>query len=275
MEQAMSQAVVSRRARGTLSRRAELTLGAVGLAGLVLLWQVASAAGILSERVVPAPTDVAGALGRLAGSGEVWSAVWATVSITIIGMAVILLIAIPAAMAIHASRAVENSTWFLIEFLKPIPGVALIPLALLLWGPTDGVKLFLIVFGALWPMLTQLVYGLRETPGLVLDMARVYRFGYAQRIYRITIPSLMPFMLTGLRISVTIALIIAVVTEYIVGMPGLGSMLALAQLNGLVDQAFALLLISGLLGLAFSGSVAALSGPLLFWHPSQRERSRA
>ncbi|WP_129662486.1 ABC transporter permease [Phytoactinopolyspora endophytica] len=271
----MSQVVVNRRASGTLSRQAELTLGAVGLIGLVLLWQVASVTGLVSERVVPAPTDVAGALGRLVTTGDFWGAVWATVSITVIGMVVILLIAVPAAMAIHASRIVEHSTWFLIEFLKPIPGVALIPLALLLWGPTDGVKLFLIVFGSLWPMLTQLVYGLREIPGLALEMARVYRFGFWQRIHRITIPSVLPFTLTGLRISVTIALIIAIVTEYIVGMSGLGSLLALAQLNGVVDQAFALLLVSGLLGLAFSGAVAALSGPLLFWHPSQRERRNA
>src|SRR5690606_19842522 len=121
--------------------------------------------------------------------------------------------------------------------LKPIPGVALIPLALLLWGPTEGVKLALIVFGAVWPLLTQLVYGLREVPGTALEMAKVYRLSRSQRLRRITLPSVLPFTLTGLRISVTIALIIAIVTEYIVGMPGLGSLLALAQLNGVVDQA--------------------------------------
>lgn len=106
-------------------------------------------------------------------------------------------------------------------------------------------------------------------------MGRVYRLTMAQRVRWLTIPSMMPFTLTGLRISVTIALIVAVVTEYIAGIPGLGAMLATAQLNGAVPQAFALLFVAGLLGLAFSGGVDALGRPLLFWHASQREKAGA
>ncbi|GAA3777168.1 ABC transporter permease [Microbacterium kribbense] len=267
----------SRRSRASapLSSGVEATLSVVGVVGLIALWQIVSMTGAVSARILSSPWDVATAGGRLLMTGEFWMATWATVWITVLGIIVVMLIAVPLAIAIHRSQFVDESTWFVIEFLKPIPGVALIPLTLLLWGPGDGVKLFLIVFGALWPILTQLVYGLRETSGIALDMTRVYRFSPAQRLRWLTIPSMMPFTLTGLRISVTIALIITVVTEYIAGIPGLGTMLAVAQLNGVTDQAYALLLFAGLLGLAFSGAVASLSRPLLFWHASQRERRGA
>lgn len=260
------------RAGDGLSRRSEVILGAVGLVGLVLLWQLLSMTGLLSARVIPAPSDVAVSFGNLALRTEFWQSAGQTAWATLLGMLLILVIATPLAMLLSSSQFADQSLWFIIEFLKPIPGVALIPLALLLAGPTDGVRLFLIVFGALWPMLTQLVYGFNEVSGLVLDTAKVYRLSFMQRVQRVLVPSIMPFALTGVRISITIALVIAVVTEYIVGMRGIGSLLAQAQLNGVVDQAFALLIFSGILGLLFSGAVALLSGPLLFWHPSQRER---
>lgn len=265
----------ARATSGTLSRRTEVILGAVGLVGLIGLWQLLSAVGVLSPRVVPAPSDVALSFGRLAATSEFWAYAGQTAWATIFGTILIVLIAVPLAMAISSSRVVDQSTWFIIEFLKPIPGVALIPLALLLAGPTNGVRVFLIVFGALWPLLTQLVYGFKEVSGLIVDTSRVYQFSLWQRVRAVAIPSIMPFALTGLRISVTIALVISVVTEYIVGIRGIGSMLAEAQLNGVVDQAFALLIFSGLTGLVLSGAVALLSGPLLFWHPSQRERRAA
>lgn len=271
----MSQRRSVQRARSGLSRRTEIILGGVGLVGLIGLWYLLSVTGVLSARVIPSPVDVAISFGELATQGEFWSYAGQTAWATFISTIIILVIATPLAMVISSSRTVDQSTWFIIEFLKPIPGVALIPLALLIAGPTDGVRIFLIIFGALWPMLTQLVYGFNEVSGLVIDTAKVYRFSFWQRVRHVSIPSIMPFALTGLRISVTIALVIAVVTEYIVGIRGIGSMLAQAQLNGVVDQAFALLIFSGLLGLLFSGAVAALSAPALFWHPSQRERRAA
>lgn len=263
---------VRRSPRRPLSPTAEVLLGLAGVVGLIAIWEIVTRFGLVSPRVLPPPSEVLVAGVALLGEGEFWVATWATVWVTIVGILVILAIAVPLSIAIHASQFVEESTWFIIEFLKPIPGVALIPLTLLVWGPTDAVKVFLIVFGALWPILTQLIYGLREISGIALDMSRVYRFNPLQRLRFLTVPSMMPFALTGLRISVTIALIIAIVTEYIAGLPGLGSLLALAQLNGVMDQAYALLLLSGVLGLAFSGAVSAMEGPLLFWHPSQREK---
>lgn len=254
------------------SSTAEIVLGIVGILGLLSVWELVSQVGLVSSRAVPPPSEVAVTAVELLTRSDFWVAVWDTVWATGLGVTAMIAIAVPLAIAIHSSRTVEESTWFIIEFLKPIPGVALIPLALLIWGPTDGIKVALIVFGGVWPLLTQLIYGLRETSGVALNMTKVYQFTAWQKLRYLTIPSLMPFALTGLRISVTLALIIAIVTEYIVGINGVGLLLSMAQLNGLIHQTYALLFFSGVLGLLASGLVAAMSGPLLFWHPSQREK---
>lgn len=252
--------------------RLELLLGFIGIVALLVAWEAVSRLGFVSPKAIPPPSEVAITAADLLSRGNFWLATWQTVWATLLGMVAIIAIAVPVAIAIHSSRTVEESTWFIIEFLKPIPGVALIPLALLVWGPTAGIKVGLIVFGGLWPLLTQLVYGLKETSGVAISMSKVYQFTAWQKFRYLTLPSLMPFALTGLRISITIALIVAIVTEYIVGISGLGLLLSTAQLNGLIDQTYALLFFSGVLGLLASGLIAALSRPLLFWHPSQREK---
>jgi ABC-type nitrate/sulfonate/bicarbonate transport system permease component len=261
--------------RKVLSARAELALGLAGIATVIVVWGVASATGALSPSAVPPPLDVARALGALLASGDFWLALLQTVIVALSGVVIVILIAVPLAMAIHGSFAFRESTWFVLEFLKPIPPVALIPLTILLWGPTKSVELFLVVFAALWPMLTQLVYGLREVSGTALDVARVYRFSSWQRTWRIVVPSLMPFAMTGLRISVTMALVVSIVTEYIVGIPGLGAMLSTSQVNGLLDRMYALIVAMGLLGLAMNGGITLLNKPVLFWHASQREKVSA
>jgi ABC-type nitrate/sulfonate/bicarbonate transport system permease component len=259
----------------TLSARTEALLGAAGLASVIVLWAIASATGLLSPNAVPSPLVVAEAFGALLASPGFWISLLNTLAVALAGVTIVILITVPLAMAIHGSMAVRESSWFLIEFLKPIPPVALIPLTILLWGPTKSVELFLVVFAALWPMLTQLVYGLREVSGTALDVARVYRLTPAQRTFNIVVPSLMPFAMTGLRISVTMALVVAIVTEYIVGIPGLGAMLSTTQVNGLLDRMYALIVAMGLLGLALNAGITLLNKPVLFWHASQRERVAA
>lgn len=261
--------------RGALSPTTEFALGLAGLVSAVAVWWIASATGALSPNAVPPPGEVFVAFLALLGSPQFWIAALNTVVVALLGVIIVILISVPLAMAIHRSTFVRESTWFPIEFLKPIPPVALIPLTILIWGPTKSVELFLIVFAALWPMLTQLVYGLREVSGTSLDVAKVYRFSAWQRTMRIVVPSLTPFAMTGLRISVTLALIVAIVTEYIVGIPGLGSMLSTSQGSGILDRMYALIVAIGLLGLSFNGILTLINKPLLFWHASQRERVAA
>jgi ABC-type nitrate/sulfonate/bicarbonate transport system permease component len=204
------------------------------------------------------------------GTSAFWAAVGATVTAALTGLAIVIVIALPMALLISRYEFFRLSTWIPIEFLKPIPPVALIPLGLLMVGPTAQLKISLIVFAALWPLVTQMVYGMKEIDGVAKDMSRSYRLGTWLGLTRITLPSILPFAVTGLRISAAIALVVAIVVELIAGVPGLGQTIGLAQISGQIAQMYAGIVAAGILGLTFNGLFSLAAKKLLFWHPSVR-----
>ena len=114
------------------------------------------------------------------------------------------------------------------------------------------------------------MYGVRDVDPVALDTGRAFRLGQLERLYRITLPSSVPYIATGLRISSTVALILAFTAELFMGVPGLGQKLNVASAYGLTDQIFALALATGFLGLAIHVVFTALEKRALRWHPSQR-----
>ncbi|GAA3687022.1 ABC transporter permease [Arthrobacter ginkgonis] len=253
-------------------RTGRAVLGASAVAAVLLVWEALSRTGAVPSGSIPPATAVLAELGRQLGLAEFWLAVWNTMSVAMIGLLLIVLIASPLALLIGLVRPAQESTWFVMEFLKPIPPVALIPLGLLLWGPSPGMKLFLIVMGAIWPLLTQLIYGLKEVNGVSADMARSYRLGWWLTTSRLLVPSILPFALTGMRISASIALVIAVVAEMVGGAAGLGQSIVVAQSAGALAEMYALILAAGLLGLLVNAGFRGAQQPLLFWHPSIRQK---
>lgn len=248
-------------------------LGLIGLVLLFVLWESASRSGLLSDKFIPSASEVFASFFALMGTGEFWGNVGATMQSTGIGLLLVLVIGPPLALLVGLVPAFRESTWFLFEFLKPIPPIVLIPLALLLWGPVLQMKVVLITFGALWPFLVQLVYGIRETDQTILDMSRSYRLSLLDKTVRVIAPSLLPYALTGLRISASIAVVVSVVTELVGGAQGLGQALAVAQVNNNLPVLYAYVLTAGVLGIAVNLLFLVVERPLLFWHASIRERT--
>lgn len=247
--------------------------GVLAVLGVFVAWELLARSGVLDTSVIPGAGAVLAEMARLAATGDYWADLWHTVSGALAGLGLVIAIGTGLALLIGLVRAVEESTWFLVEFLKPIPPIALIPLGLLLWGPAATMKIALVTFGALWPFLTQMLYGLRQTSGVALEMARSYRLGWWQTVARVHIPSLLPFALTGMRISASLAVIVAVVTELVGGADGLGQTITVSQANGLMPTMYAYILTAGVLGMAINLIFRLAERSLLFWHPSQREES--
>lgn len=256
--------------RSRVARQRNAWLGALGIAIVLAAWQLLSASGALDRQSFPSAWEAFGALGGLLTEASFWSALWSTLSSALAGLGILSVIATVVAAAVTSSRFVFESTWFLLEFLKPIPPVTLIPLGLLLWGPSPTMKITLITFGAIWPLSTQLIYGRRAVEPLTLEVARSYRLSTGRTVRWVMLPAILPYALTGLRISAAIAVVIAVVTEMIGGAAGLGQDIVVAQSAGNVANMYALIIATGLLGLLINTSFRALERPLLFWHPSQR-----
>lgn len=254
----------------TLSRQSRWVLGAGTLLAALVVWELASRTGVVSHLSLPPASTVLQQLGLQVLSPTFWSAFGHTVQSAVLALVIVIVIAVPVALAIGTRQFVEDSTWGIIEFLKPVPPVAMIPLGLLLWGPTETMKLVITGFACFWPLLTQLVYGIQRVDKSVLDMARSYRLGPLETTTRIVIPSLIPYALTGLRVAASIAVVVTIVTELIGGASGLGQSIAVAQTGGRLDVMYALIIVSGLLGLLINYTFKVLERPLLFWHPSVR-----
>ena len=157
-----------------------------------------------------------------------------------------------------------------IEFLRPIPSVALIPLAVLVYGSGLESKVFLAAFAATWPLLMQTLYGVQDVDPVATDTARSFGFSRAQRLLRVTLPSAVPYVATGVRISAAVALILVVTAELVIGSPGLGRQINLARQGGNVELMYALILATGLLGMAVNALFTRIEHRVLHWHPSQR-----
>lgn len=246
--------------------------GAGTVVVVLLLWELLSRTGILPAIAFPSAGDVLRRFLELLPNGVFWQAVGDTLTGAGIGLGLVLVAGLPLGMAIGRIPWIDRSTLLVVEFLKPIPPVALLPLALLFWGPSLTMKVFLVSLGALWPFMVQVAYGARGLDSTQLDLARSYRLGRWKTIRHIVLPTLTPFALTGLRVSATIAVVVAVVAELIGGAAGMGQQISLAQNAGDLPTMYAYILATGLLGLAVNAVFNVAGKPLLFWHPSQRSK---
>lgn len=269
-------AVVPRRPREPgPSRRAGVTLASqvAAVLAFLALWQVVATRGSLASSL-PTPGETASALAALAGTAAFWAAVGDTLTSVGLGLAISLVVALPLGVVIGSGRVAFLSTRLTIDVLRTIPPVTLVPLALLLYGPTLQYTLLLIVFGTIWPLLLQAIYAVREVDPVARDMARAYRLGPWLRFQALLVPSSLPFLVTGLRIAATIALLLSVTAELLGNAPGLGNEILLAQTNGLVPQVYAYVLVTALVGLAINGLLLVLQRRLLFWHGDFRGTAR-
>ena len=199
-----------------------------------------------------------------------WGAVLHTVRGWAIGLGLAAALAVPIGIVLGSSGLLAQAFRVPNEFLRPIPSAALIPLLFLTLGTNLKSEIFLASFGAFWPLLVQTMYGVHDVDPLALDTARSFGVGPLERLVRITLPSSVPYIATGLRISSTVALILAFTAELFMGTPGLGQAVNFAESYGLTTQLYALALATGFLGVAIHTVSSAIERRILRWHPSQR-----
>jgi len=246
----------------------------LGLLAFVAVFELLTRGEVISPRYFPPPTDMFAALWGELDTTVFWKAVGATLQGWALGLGIAMVIAIPAGIVIGSSRLLYRSLRGVIEFLRPIPSVALIPLAILIYGSGLESKVFLAAFASTWPLLMQTLYGVQDVDPVATDTARSFGFGRASRLLRVTLPSAVPYIATGVRISAAVSLILCVTAELIIGAAGLGREINLARQGGAVDIMYALILVTGLLGVAMNTVFMRVEKRVLHWHPSQRAVAR-
>lgn len=245
----------------------------LGIAGIVLFlafWEIASRTGLVNSTYLPPPSDVIPQLFRVATFPDFWVAVGDTLLAWGLGMIIALVLSCVLGVVIGLSPFLRRATHSTVEFLRPIPSVALIPLAVLLFGIRIESTLLLVVYAAFWQIFIQVLYGVADVDQVAMSTGRSYGFSAWQRIRDIVFPTALPYVMTGVRLASAIALILAITAQLIIGTPGLGSEIAFAQNAGNYATMYALTIATGLLGVLINLGARALERRLLSWHTSVR-----
>jgi ABC-type nitrate/sulfonate/bicarbonate transport system permease component len=234
------------------------------------LGELVTRTGLVDPADVPPPTQVIDTLVSRLGTSELWHQIGDTLTAWALALAIAAALAVPLGILVGSSRLLYRALRVPIEFLRPIPSVALIPLAVLLYGNGLRSQVFLAVFACFWILLVQMLYGVRDVDPVATETARAFRVGRGARLVRVTLPGASPYLATGLRLACSASLVIVVTAELVIGTPGLGKAINVARFSGNVELTYALVLVTGLLGFGLNALFAALERRVLHWHPAQR-----
>jgi ABC-type nitrate/sulfonate/bicarbonate transport system permease component len=243
--------------------------------GVLVLFDVLPRIGVLPSDHFPPISQTAGTLAEQLTDGSFWEAVVNTLEGWALGLGIAALLGIPLGIVIGSSRMLYRAMRGLIEFLRPIPSVALIPLAILIYGTGLKSKVFLASFASFWQLIVASLYGVQDVDPVATDTARSFGFSRRQRLLRVTLPSAIPYIATGLRIASAVSLILNVTAELVIGSAGLGRDINVARSGGNEELMYALIIATGVLGLLLNTIFVQVERRVLHWHPSQRRPEAA
>lgn len=244
--------------------------GLSGLAGLVVIIELLPRVGLVSARYLPPFSSMASSLVVQAGRAPFWQALAETVKAWAIGLAIAMVLGIVLGIVIGRSPLLRALTSSTIEFLRPIPSVALIPLVVLLYATRIESTLILVVYASFWQVLIQMLYGVQDVDPVVRETARSFRIRPLSQIRYVLWPTALPYVMTGFRLAATVALVLTITAELVIGSPGLGKEISLARSSGAVAQVYALVIVTGVLGVLVNVLTRLLERRILAWHPSLR-----
>jgi ABC-type nitrate/sulfonate/bicarbonate transport system permease component len=267
-EETTGEASVGRAGRPTLSTTA--ALGIAGSLTFVAFLEVIPRIGLVDPRFFPPFSEMAAALFEELQQERFWTALGATMRGWAIGLGIAASAAVVVGIVIGSSDLLRRYTSSTIEFLRPIPSVALIPLAVLVYGTKMEATLVLVVYAAFWQMLVQVLYGIQDVDPVARDTALSYRFSRRRRVTAVLWPTALPYVMTGFRLAAAVALVLEVTGELIIGSPGLGNVIASAQSAGAADTLFAIVIVTGILGVTVNMLARSVEKRVLRWHPSVR-----
>lgn len=249
----------------------------IGLAGFFLIWEGAVRLGLVEAEFLPPPSDVTVQLVNLLGMPSFIRDLIATVLAWLIAVALSIAVAVPVGLLLGSVPAVRASTRVLIEFLRPIPPVAIIPLVMIILGSGPDAKITLAFYASVWPILFNIIYALDDIDPLLLETARSFGTRRTRVLATVALPHVAPFAFTGLRLSAAIALIVTVSTEYLAGSEiGVGAFIIdTATTIGAMNQVLAATVVIGLIGYLINDGLERLGRRLFGWSDTVRTENAA
>jgi ABC-type nitrate/sulfonate/bicarbonate transport system permease component len=219
---------------------------------------------------LPAPTEIVRALFFEVQTAVYWQAVLDTLEGWALGLGLAVVLAVPIGIIVGLNGWLQRASRFVVDFIRPIPSIAILPVLMLVSGIDPQLKVYMAAIAAFSPMFFQTVYGVQDVDPVALDTARAYRLNRFMRFIFVSLPGATPYIATGLRLAASIALLLVIGTEMVVGLPGLGYNVIRSQYALQLPRMYALVVSSGLLGILIAWCFTRLERVTLKWHASQR-----
>jgi ABC-type nitrate/sulfonate/bicarbonate transport system permease component len=187
-----------------------------------------------------------------------------------IGYGIACVVAVTAGLALGLSRPLRRATDPIVQFLRSIPPPALLPFGILVLGIGNAMKIFIIAFVCLWPVLLNTIDGVAGVDPTLRETARVYDIGPVDRILRVTLPAAAPQIFAGMRTALSLALILMVISEMVGSTNGIGYFVLEAQRAFAIPEMWSGILLLGILGYVLNAVFLLVERRVLRWHRGSR-----
>jgi len=234
-------------------------------AALLLSWELGVRAGVVYELFFPAPSTILAAIGALVSGGTLAPNLAATLVRTFSGAVLGCVPALLLGLAMGWSARLRAALDPLVAAVHPLPKIAVLPLLMVIFGIGEASKVAAIAIGAFFPMLLSSAAGVRQISPLHFEVVRSYG-GTRRKVFtRVVLPGALPFVLTGLRLSLNVALLITIAVELVASPDGLGRVIWLAWETLRTEQLYAGLVVIAALGILVNLGLGWLARRLAPW----------
>jgi len=240
--------------------------GVLFLLLLMVVWELAAQRQWLNPLIVPPLSRIFASFGSLVAAGDIPLQLLASLKRAAIGYVLAAAVFIPLGILMGLFDGCRRALEVIIEMLRPIPPPVVIPVALLFFGLEDEMKIFVIFFSCAWPILLNTLEGVRSIERLLLDTARTFGLSHARIIWQVVLPAASPQIMTGLRISLPITLILVVISEMVGSADGIGYFILDAQRRFKVAQMYAGMLALAIIGYGLNLLFNLAHRTFLAWH---------
>ena len=244
--------------------------GLAFILGLLVILEILTAT-VVTSAYVPRVSEVGVALFKELKHGEIFSGIGITAWNYVRGLTIAIVLGVVLGAVLGASQTAYQFFRVVIEFLRPLPSVALIPFSILLFGVGSTTTIAMIAFASFWPILFNTYYGVRDVNEIAVDTGRSLGLSRLAIFLRVQIPSAAVNIAAGIRISSAIALILVITVEILTRSGGLGYYIVRMQVAMRTEDMYAAIFVVGMIGYAISLLFASLERRLVFWNTDIRQ----
>lgn len=234
-----------------------------GVVVAVAVWELVSVSGVVTNQALASVPATGRALASHAGS--LASAAGGTLEAWAVGLAIAAVAGTVLGTLVGRSRMADASTEILVRMMRPLPSLALIPIAILVAGLGLKMTAGLVAFTSFWPVFINTRYGVRQVDNLFIDTGRTLDLRRLGLLSRVILPAAAPLIASGMQVAISLALVVTVSVELVGGTGGIGSFVLRAQQANVVPTMYAGILVGGLVGWALNVGFRTLMGRLLPW----------